>query len=101
GQRIDLVHELRQLRASEEVADDRRESLRVYQLLRRDRVDALIVEGHALADEALGAGQAEAALVGKELADGADAAAAQVVDVVQVALAALEADEVFGRLHDV
>ena len=39
----------------------------------------------------------DAALVGEELADGADAAAAEVVDVVHHPVAALEADEVLGR----
>jgi hypothetical protein len=43
--------------------------------------------GHALAHETLGAGQAHAALVGEQLAHGADAAAAEVIDVVDHALA--------------
>ena len=36
GERVDLIHELRQLRTGKEVADHRGESLRVDQLLRRD-----------------------------------------------------------------
>ncbi len=52
-------------------------------------------------DEALRAGEAHAALVGEELADGADAAAAEVVDVVDDALALAQADEVLGRGDDV
>ena len=67
----------------------------------RDRVDALVVHRHALADEALRAGEAHAALVGEELADGADAAAAEVVDVVDDALALAQAHEVLGRGDDV
>ena len=35
GQRIDLVHELRELAAAEEIADDGRERLRIDELLRR------------------------------------------------------------------
>ena len=83
GQRIDLVHELRELAAAEEIADDRRKRLRVDQLLRRHGFDALIEQRHALLDQALGAGQAHAALVGEQFAHRAHAAAAQVVDVVQ------------------
>src|SRR5690606_4647923 len=79
GERVDLDHELRKLRTSGEVADDGRERLRVNQLLRRDRVDALIIHRHALAHEALGAAEADAALVGEKFADGADAAGAEVI----------------------
>ncbi|OQB96335.1 MAG: hypothetical protein BWX86_00818 [Verrucomicrobia bacterium ADurb.Bin122] len=61
----------------------------------------MIVHGHALAHEALGAGQAHAALVGEEFADGTDAAATEVIDIVDHAFAALEADEVLGGEDDV
>ena len=40
GQRIDLIHELRQLAATKEIANDRGERLRIDQLLRRHRFDA-------------------------------------------------------------
>src|SRR5438270_6655937 len=83
GQRIDLVHELRKLAASEEIANDRRERLRVDQLLRRHGFDALIEKRHALFDEAFSAGQADAALVGEQFADRTDAAAAEMVNVIQ------------------
>ena len=46
----------------------------------------LIEEGHALLDQAFGAGQAHPALVGEQFADRADAAAAQVIDVIQTCL---------------
>ena len=101
GQRVDLVHELRQLAAGEEVADHGSQGLRVDQLLRRDRIDALVVEGHALADEALGAAEADAALVGEELADGADAAGAEVVNVVHDPVVLLQADEILGGGDDI
>jgi hypothetical protein len=74
GQRIDLVHELRKLAASEEVAHDGGQCFRIDQLLRSHLVHALIEKRHALFDEAFGAGQADAALVGEQFADGADAA---------------------------
>ncbi len=63
----------------------------------RHGFDALIEEGHTLLDEAFGAGQTDAALVGEQFAHGADAAAAEMVNVVQSAFAFLEAEQVFGR----
>ena len=96
GQRIDLVHELRELAAAEEIADDGGQRLRVDELLRRHAFDALIEQRHALLDEALGAGQADAALVGEQFADGADAAAAEMIDVVQAAFALFQAQEILG-----
>ena len=71
------------LAAAEEIADDGGERLRIDQLLRRHAFDALIEQRHALLDQALGAGQTDAALVGEQFADGADAAAAEMIDVVQ------------------
>ncbi len=91
GQRVGLIHELRELAAAEEVADDRGQRLRVDQLLRRHAFDVHVEQGHALLDEALGAGEADAALVGEQFADGADAAAAEVIDVVEHAFAAAQA----------
>ena len=85
-ERIDLIHELRQLAAAKEIADDRRERLRIDELLRRHRLDALIEQRHAFLDEAFGARQADAALVGEQFADRADAAAAEMVNVVQLTL---------------
>ena len=101
GQRVDLVHELRQLAAREEIADDGRQRLRVDQLLRRDRVDALVVHRHALAHETLRAGETDAALVGEKLADGTDAAATEVIDIVDDAFALLQADEILRGGDDV
>ena len=81
-ERVVLVHELRQLRRSEELLDRGDDGAHVDQGLRRDRLDVL--RGHALADDALHAGQTGADLVLDELADGADATVAEVVDVVDV-----------------
>ena len=81
-ERVVLVHELRQLRRSEELLDRGDDGAHVDQGLRRDRLDVL--RGHALADDALHAGQTGADLVLDELADRADAAVAEVVDVVHV-----------------
>ena len=101
GQRIDLVHELRKLAASEEITDDGRERFGIDQFLRRHRLDPLVEQGHALFDQTLGAGQADAALVGQQFAHGANAAAAQMVDIIQAAFALFEAQQILGRRHQV
>ena len=101
GQRIDLVHELAELGAAEEIADDGRERLGIDEFLGRHGLDALIEQRHAFLDEAFGAGEADAALVGEQFADGADAAAAEVVNVVHAAFAFLEAEQIFRGGHQV
>src|SRR5690606_9842457 len=80
GQRVVLVHELRQLAGAEELLQRRGDRTDVDQGLRRDRLDVL--GRHPLAHDALHPGQAGAELVLDELADGAHAAVAEVVDVV-------------------
>ncbi len=91
GQRVRLVHELRELRAAEELLDGGDHRPDVDQLagrrLRRVR------DRHALADHALHAQEADAELVLDQLAHRADAAVAQVVDVVGPAFAVVEADD--------
>src|SRR5699024_6216748 len=79
-QRVVLVHELRELGGSEELLDRGGDRTDVDQGQRRDRLDVL--RGHALADDALHAGQAGADLVLDQLAHRADATVAEVVDVV-------------------
>ena len=101
GQRIDLVHELRKLAATEEIADDRREGLGIDQLLGRHALQALIKQGHAFLDQPFGAGQADAALVGQQFPDRADAPASQVVNVIQRAFALFQAQQILGRRHQV
>ena len=80
-QRVDLVHELRQLDGAEELLDGGDDRADVDQRLRRDGLDVL--GGHALADDPLHAGQADAHLVLDQLADRADAAVGEVVLVVE------------------
>jgi hypothetical protein len=78
GQRIDLVHELAQL--AERPKKSRMTAESAFGLMSfcgRHRVDALIEHRHALLDETLRAGEADAALVGEQFAHRADAAAAQ------------------------
>src|SRR5208283_316003 len=93
GQRIDLIHELAELRAAKEIANDRRERLRVDQFLRRHLLDALIEQRHAFLDETFRAREANAALVGEQFADRADAAAAKMVNVVHAAFTFFEAEQ--------
>ena len=65
--------------------------------MRRDLIGVSIKQCHALADETLCAGEADAALVGKKFAHSADAAAAKVVNVISHTIPRTEADEVFHR----
>ena len=99
GERVRLVHELRELRGPEELLDDRRDRLVVDELLRHQRLDVL--QAHALLDGALHADETDAVLVLDQLADRADAAVAEVVDVVDLAVAVLELDQVAHDLEDV
>ena len=101
GQRVDLIHELGELAATEEIADHGRQRLWIDQFLRRHGFGALIEQRHALLDQTLGARQTDAALVGQQFAHRADAPAAQVVDVVQTPLPLLQAEQIFGRRHQV
>ena len=80
GQRVGLVHELRELAAAEELLHRRHDGADVDEGVRRRLVDLL--DRHALAHDALHAQQADAERVLDQLAVGADAAVAEVVDVV-------------------
>ena len=90
-QGIHLVHELGELAGAEELLDGRDHRPDVDERLRRDRLDVL--GGHALADDPLHAGQADADLVLDQLADRADAPVREVVLVVE-AIAGLLLGEV-------
>ena len=90
-QRVDLVHELRQLRGTEEFANGGSRRLGVDQVLRHDGVD--FDRRHALLDGALHAQQAEAILIFHQFADRTHTAVAEVVDVVDFALAVAQVDQ--------
>ena len=98
-QRVRLVHELRQLRAAEELLHRRHDRADVDQRARRRLVG--VRDRHALADDALHAQQADAELVLDQLTDGTHAAVAQVVDLVRVADAVVEADQLADDALDV
>ena len=90
-QRVGLIHELRQLRRSEELADGSHHRLGVHQVVRHGR-GHFLVHAHLFLDGAFHADQADAELVLEQLAHRADAAVAEVIDVVHRAdvLAQLE-----------
>ena len=98
-ERVVLVHELRELRRTEELFDRRRDRLDVNQGLRRNLADVL--GRHALSDHALHAGQTDAVLVLQELADRADAAVAKVVNVIGRADALFDLHVVVDRSKNV
>ena len=100
-ERVDLVHELRQLAPAKKVPNHCGQSLGVDQLGRRHGVQLLIEERHALLNQALCAGQANAALVGQELAHGADAATTQVINIIDGAIPQLEAEQILRCLNHV
>ena len=82
GQRVRLVHELRELGRPEELLDARDHRTDVDERLRRDRLDVL--RRHPLADDALHPGQAQPHLVLDQLTDRAQPPVAEVVDVVDL-----------------
>ena len=98
-QRVDLVHELRQLRGTEEFANGGSCRLRVDQVLRHDGID--FDRRHAFLDRALHAEQTETVLVFHQFADRADTAVAEVVDVVDFALAVAQVDQHLDHGQDV
>ncbi len=99
GQRVGLVHELRQLRGAEELAHRRRHRLGVDQIVRHRRVD--LDRAHPLAHRPLHAQQADAELVLHQLADRAHPAIAEMVDVVDLAATVLDLDQMLDDREDV
>ncbi|TPV97351.1 MAG: hypothetical protein USCAAHI_03178 [Beijerinckiaceae bacterium] len=95
GQRIGLVHELRQLRRPKELAYRCRSGFGIDQILRHNRID--IDRGHPLLDCPLHPQQAEPILILHEFADRADPAVAEMVDVVDFTAPVAQIDE---RPHD-
>ena len=100
GQRVRLVHELRQLRRPEELADGRHDRLRVDQVVRHGRRHFL-VDGHLLLDRPLHPHQPDPELVLEQLADRAHAPVAEVIDVVDVGRVAPQLQQVADHLVEV
>ena len=82
GERVGLVHELRQLGGAEELLQRRHHRADVDDRLRRDRVGVL--GGEALAHDALHAVEPDPESLLDQLADGAQAAVAEVLVLVEV-----------------
>src|SRR5947208_2858970 len=101
GEGVGLVHELRQLRGSEELLDGGHDGPDVDQRLRRDRLDVL--SGHALLDDPLHPREPDPDLVLDELANRTETAIAEVIDVVGVEAlrAGVQVHEVGDRLEHV
>ena len=93
GERVRLVHELRQLGRPEERLDHRRHRAGVDQVVERDLL-GIGVDAHPLLDQPRHARQADRELVRDQLTHRADAAVAQVVDVVRVPAAVRQVDQV-------
>src|SRR2546421_571370 len=97
GQRVGLIHELRQLRRPEELANRGHHRLRVDQVVRHGGRHFL-VDRHLLLDRALHPDEADAELVLEQLADRADAAIAEVIDIVDVRRVAPQLEQVLDHL---
>ena len=93
GQRVGLVHELRELRAPEERLDDGAHRPGVDQVVERDLL-GIRVDAHPLLDQPRHARQADGELVGDQLAHAPDAPVAQVVDVVGEPAPVVQVDQV-------
>ena len=92
GQGVCLIHELRQWAGTEEFFDRRGHGADIYKALRS--YDVKILQSHALADNTLHTGEADAELVLQQLADAADAAVAEMVYIVLLADAVCKAVEI-------
>ncbi len=99
GQRVGLVHELRQLAGAEELLDRGRDRLGVDQVVRHQVVGLGLRQ--ALLDRALDTHQAGTELVLGELAHRTHAAVAEVVDVVDFAAAVAQLDQHADHREDV
>ena len=99
GQRVILIHELRQRGRTEEFLDNSGDRPDVDQALGGDGVQ--ILHGHALPDDSVQTGEADAELVLQKLAHAAQAAVAQMVDIVRGADAHGHAVQVVDGGHDV
>src|SRR6059058_994963 len=98
GERVRLIHELRELRGAEELLQRRDDRPNVDDRLRRDRVDVL--RRHPLADDPLHAVEAHPERLLDQLADRAQPPVAEVLVLVEVAAdrIAREHDRVGGKV---
>ena len=97
-QRVVLIHELRQLRGSEELLDRAGQLSRIDQRLRRDAV--LVLRIHLLAEGADHPVHAHAVLVLQQFADRTDPSVAQMVDIVIFSDTVLKVQKIADRGDD-
>ena len=99
-QRVGLVHELRELRRAEELADGGHDRLGVDEVVRHGRRH-LLIDRHLFLDGALHADEADAELVLHQFANGADAAVAKVIDVIDDADVLAQLEQITDRAVEV
>ena len=97
---VGLVHELRELRRTEELANRRHDRLGVDEVVRHRRRH-LLIHAHLFLDGALHADETDAELVLHQLTDSADAAVAKVVDIVHHADVLAQLEQVTDRAVEV
>ena len=96
---VGLVHELRELRRSEELFYDSRYRLRVDEVVRHQGFDFL--KTHTLTDGPLHAHQADTELVFEKFTNGSNPTVSEVVDIIYLTFAILQLEKVANDLHDV
>src|SRR5713226_2841159 len=100
AERVGLVHELAELRRTEELADRGHDRFGVHQVVRHGR-GHFLVHAHLFLDGALHAHQADAELVFEQLAHRANAAVAEMIDVVDHADVLPQLEEILDRRNEV
>ena len=100
GQRVRLVHELAELRRTEERLDDRRNCAGIHEVIDVDLL-WIRVDRHALFDQPCHPGQSNRELVGDEFAHGADTPISEMVDIVRRATPLAQFHEVAEDLDKV
>ena len=93
GQRVGLIHELRQLGRTEERLDDGAHGPGIDEIVERDLL-RVGVDAHSLLDQAGHAREADRELIGDQLADRPDPPIAEMVDVVGMTATVVEVDQV-------
>ena len=100
AERIGLVHELRELRRTEERLNDGRHGTRIHEIVERD-LFGIGVDRHALLDQSRHTRQTNGELVGDQLTHRADTAISQLIDIVHIAAAFVEFHELAHDLNEV
>ena len=100
GERVRLIHELRELRGAEELPHRGHDWLGVDEIVRHGRRH-LLVDAHLFLDGALHADETDAELVLEQLTHRTDAPVTEVVDVVDVADVLREPEQVLDDREEI